>query len=272
MKSTSSANQGYATYNKFGSFRAWAFLSRRLLSLAIVVWAGVLSGGSAAWAQGVTPHRDATLVVASAPDIAKTLAQIKKPTTRIELLQNVQFIVSQRLLKYDELYTAENLEHVFGGAKADWAWVDKTVWVTFENYVDFITPECMADFWCYIRSTRWDRDHKGDWMGSCTIDGVKFEFWRLQQISPPFVQANLKLILPADSGVNYERAKGIFAKADDELSISQIGDGRTPARQPHGNEILYIHLDKTVGSKLEGDLVFSPSANLITVDFSQDYK
>lgn len=238
----------------------------------LLVLGGPLNGGSAARAEGVKLRSETSEVVAPAQDIATILAQIKKPTTRIELLQNLRLIVSQRLLKYDGLYTAKNLEHIFGGERVDWAWVDKTVWITFENYVDFISPECKYKVQCYIGSTHWDFDHKGHWQGGSTINGVKLEFYRSRENTRMRDKTILRLFLPDEDGLSFESVKGIFAGGSFTLASLRLADNPIPASQPHGNEWLGATTDNAADSTLSVSILFSPSANLKFLEIHQEYR
>lgn len=260
-------NSGKASFTP----RSFRTVPSFVLALMLVV-AGALHVGSPAWAGDVEPRSEPFSTITPAQYVSKMLALIKKPTTRIEMLQNVRSIVGWRLLKYDELYTSANLERVFGGEASDWAWVDKTVWITEKNHMDFISPECKAHIPCFNGSLRWDRDHKGTWAGSSMIDDVKFKFHRQQQNNRERDFTVLNLFLPDDSGVGFENAKDIFISGELKLKSSRVFDVGTPSRQPHGNERLWITVDNTADAKLYGDIGFSPSANLNFVSFRQEYK
>lgn len=208
--------------------------------------AGALNAGAAAWADQSQASEQVPLGAMLA---TPAVGGLTKPTTRIEMLRNVQSLFTRHQLKDNGLYTAENLERILGGTRDDWTWVANTSW----------------------QPSGEDPAIKSIWRGSCVVGGVKFTFTRIMGADGVPDSTDLRLDFIDDSGVSYEAAKNVFSADGREFRISEYVFGSQQPTQPHGNERLHILDDRVGDSIIGGKLNFSASASLLSAQLHQEY-
>jgi hypothetical protein len=112
--------------------RKTSVLLVRWLAIGVLTFAamgGAIGAGADNYAPPVTP--EVTLGGQASPTVAQQdvvptnewVAGVKKPTTRLELLQNIKYLLDKKLLLKEDFYAPENFELWFGGAEGQWKWV-----------------------------------------------------------------------------------------------------------------------------------------------------
>jgi hypothetical protein len=150
---------------------------------------------------------------------------VKKPSTLVELLENIKISIDHGVLLREDFYTDENLTRYFGSNEVFWFNTDdpRKKSGALDDFGAMVHPLALAHM---------------------TLSGLTFRLWR-ERLENGNVSVDLHLSILSNNPVSFDDVVKIFGSSGGSQPM-RIGPHETPrpTSKPHGNEDLGYHIRK----------------------------
>jgi hypothetical protein len=173
------------------------------------------------------------------------VSMIKKPTTAIELVENIKYMLDHHFLLDNEFYNDDTLKHFFGGEKIQWHKND---------------PQKMS-----LQVLEFGEMFEPQRLNGKTYEGITLNIDRVIH-DDGTIDADVRLFNHSVTRLGFDEMKKIFGAGWRPYLIpSPHSIPLSPTRNNGNADIIYENKD--VNSKRAIDLKFDPDANLEYASF-----